>query len=111
MPSATYVPINGEVLAWAMKQAGVGHFELAERCDTTPDTVEAWRTGDEQPTKTEFKKLVARLRRPASVYFLASPPADDPVVRAFRSPPGAVAGRELIDDEYRAITTAERIQK
>lgn len=111
MARATYVPINGDVLAWAMKQVGVDDTELAQRCETTPDVVEAWREGEEKPKKTEFNKLVARLRRPASIYFLSEPPADDPIIRAFRSPPGAAADRELLDDELRAIQTAERLQK
>jgi Zn-dependent peptidase ImmA (M78 family) len=111
MPRATYVPINGDVLTWSMNEAGVDDVELAVRCGTTPDVVEAWREGDEKPTKTQFNRLVARLRRPAAVYFLAEPPADDPVIRAFRSPPGATADRELLDAELRAIQTAERLQK
>lgn len=111
MPRPTHVPINGNVLAWAMQQAGVDDVELAERCSTSPDVVEDWREGDGTPTKTQFRQLVARLRRPASVYFLAEPPADDPIVRAFRNPPGATGERHLTDAELRAIQTAERIQK
>jgi hypothetical protein len=71
MPPATHVPINGDFLAWAMDQAGVDDVELAERCSTSPDVVEDWREGEREPTKTQFSRLVARLRRLASVYFLA----------------------------------------
>ena len=111
MARATYVPINGEVLAWAMDQAGVDDVELAEWCTTSPDVVEGWREGELQPAKTQFRRLVARLRRPASIYFLAEPPAADPIIRAFRSPPGATGERHLTDAELRAIQSAERIQK
>lgn len=111
MAQATYVPINGYVLAWAMEQAGVDDVQLAERCKTSPDVVKDWREGKSQPTKTQFRGLVTRLRRPSSIYFLADPPENDPVIRAFRSPPGAKTGRELIDEELRAIQTAERVQK
>jgi Zn-dependent peptidase ImmA (M78 family) len=111
MPRSTHVPINGDVLVWAMEQADVDDVELAKRCETTPDVVEAWREGEAEPKKTQFNKLVARLRRPAGIYFLAEPPADDPVIRAFRSPPGAAARRKLLDEEIRAIRTAERLQK
>lgn len=111
MARATYVPINGQVLAWAMEHAGVDDVELAERCGTSPDVVEDWRQGDLEPTKTQCRQLVARLRRPSSIYFLAEPPDDDPVIRAFRSPPGAKGERHLTDAELRAIQTAERIQK
>ena len=71
MARATYVPINGDVLAWAMEQAGVDDLELAERCGTSPDVVEEWRDGDLEPTKTQFRQLVARLRRLRPSYFLA----------------------------------------
>lgn len=111
MPNTIYVPINGDVLAWAMEQAGVDAAELAERCGTTPEIVEGWRAGERQPTKTQFRKLVARLRRPSAIYFLANPPADDAIIRAFRNPPGVEGERVLADAELRAIQTAERIQK
>lgn len=94
-----------------MEQAGVDDVELAERCETSPEVVAEWRNGDSKPTKTQFRRLVARLRRPSSVYFLSERPADDPVIRAFRSPPGAAQERRLLDAELRAIQTAERLQK
>jgi Zn-dependent peptidase ImmA (M78 family) len=111
MARIIHVPINGAVLEWAMREAGVDDDELSARCKTTPDVIEAWCDGDEQPTKTQFNHLVARLRRPASVYFLKEPPEPDPVIRAFRRPPGARDDRELMDAERRAVQTAERLQK
>jgi Zn-dependent peptidase ImmA (M78 family) len=111
VPRPTYVPINGEVLEWAMEQAGVNDVELAERCGTTPDVVADWREGELHPTKTQFNQLVARLRRPSGIYFLAEAPEDDPVIRAFRGPPGSQRARTLTDAEVRALQTAERLQK
>lgn len=105
------MPINPRVLAWAMDQSGVDDVELAFRCKTTPDVVQGWRTGDALPGKTEFRNLVARLRRPSAVYFLPSPPSEDPAIAAFRHPPGVEADRFLIDRELTFIRTAERIQK
>jgi Zn-dependent peptidase ImmA (M78 family) len=110
MPKAE-VALNPEVLSWSMRQAGVDDAELAARCKTTPEAVRSWRSGEALPGKTEFGKLVARLRRPSAFYFLPRPPADDPVVTAFRRPPGSDAGRGLIDKEQTSIRTAERIQK
>jgi Zn-dependent peptidase ImmA (M78 family) len=111
MGRAISVPINGDVLAWAMAQAGVDDIELAERCKTSPDVIADWREGDQKPTKTQFNRAVARLRRPRAIYFLAEPPEDDPVIRAFRSPPGQEGARQLTDTELRALRTAERLQK
>jgi len=111
MARATLIPINGDVLEWAMHSLGVGVDELAQKCGTSPEVIESWAAGERQPTKTEFKKLVARLRRPSTVYFLAEPPEEDPVIRAFRSPPGSAGPRTLTDLETQALTAAERIQK
>jgi Zn-dependent peptidase ImmA (M78 family) len=105
------VQLNPEVLSWAMRQVGVDDVELATKCKTTPEAVRSWRTGEAFPGKTEFAKLVARLRRPSAFYFLPRPPGDDLVTAAFRRPPGAEAGRALIDREQTYIRTAERIQK
>jgi Zn-dependent peptidase ImmA (M78 family) len=107
----TEVPLNPAVLDWAMEQAGVGDNELAHKCRTTAQAVRSWRTGRSRPGKTEFKRLVARLRRPRAIYFLPEPPADDPVMASFRHPPGATANRGLIDREQTSIRTAERIQQ
>jgi len=94
-----------------MDQAGVDDLELAQRCSTSQDVVEEWLEGEQQPTKTQFRRLVARLRRPAAIYFLEEPPAADPILREFRGPPGAPQARELTDPEFLAIQTAERLQK
>lgn len=110
MARATYIPVTPRVLEWAMAQAGVSDEDLAVRCETSPDVVEDWRRGEAQPTKTQFNRLVTRLRRPSAVYFLADPPEDDSAVRAFRAPTGGASNRELTDKELVAIQSAERIQ-
>jgi Zn-dependent peptidase ImmA (M78 family) len=105
------VPLNPDVLRWSMEQAGVDARELADRCKTTAREVQSWLNGDTQPGRTEFKRLVTRLRRPRAIYFLPKPPADDPAMASFRHPPGLTAERELIDREQTSIRTAERIQQ
>ena len=111
MARATYVPITGLVLDWAMREAGVDDEELAERCSTEASVVAQWREGETKPTKTQFRALVSRLRRPSAIYFLAEPPREDPTLRAFRYPPATLGERDLSDPEVRAIRTAERIQR
>jgi Zn-dependent peptidase ImmA (M78 family) len=107
----TPVPINPDVLAWAMAQAGVDDAELAAKCGTERVIVREWRTGLARPGKSEFRKLVQRLRRPGAIYFLPEPPVDDPGLTTFRHPPGASAERRLVDREQISIRTAERIQQ
>jgi Zn-dependent peptidase ImmA (M78 family) len=94
-----------------MEQAGVDDVELAERCGTDPDVVAEWREGTTEPGKTQFRRLVARLRRPSAIYFLREPPEPDPVLTQFRHRPGERGSRDLLDVELRAIRSAERVQK
>jgi Zn-dependent peptidase ImmA (M78 family) len=105
------VPINQAVLAWAMEQSGVDEVDLAMACKTSPEAVLEWLTGEVFPGKTEFRRLVRKLRRPGAIYFLPAPPGGDPAIAAFRAPPGAEADRALIDREQTYIHTAERIRK
>ena len=111
MPTATLVPITGSVLTWAMNEAEIDDQELARRCRVDTGLVQAWRHGDEQPTKTQFKQLANALRRPTSFFFLPSPPATSLIPASFRSPPGKEGDRELSVEEARALRTARRLQR
>jgi Zn-dependent peptidase ImmA (M78 family) len=111
MARATLVPITGPVLEWAMEQAGVDDREVARRCSVPQERVTAWRVGEEQPTKTQFTKLVNTLRRPSMFFFLPSPPETPSIPPAFRHPPGKQGDRALLPSEATALRTARRIQR
>ena len=105
----TYVPLTPEVLNWAMEQSGVDPAELAEGAKTDPDRILGWLSGEEQPTKTEFKAVVRVLRRPAAFFLLAEPPDEEPVPAAFRHAPGRQS--DATRKELDAIATARRTQQ
>jgi hypothetical protein len=111
MATATLVPITGAVLEWAMDQGGYGDEDVANRCRVTPALVAQWRSGDAQPTKTQFSQLVALLKRPSMFFFLPDPPVDIGIPPSFRHPPGEQIQRRLLPVEARAIRTARRLQR
>jgi Zn-dependent peptidase ImmA (M78 family)/transcriptional regulator with XRE-family HTH domain len=94
-----------------MEQASVTEQQLADRCGVSPQTVTDWLAGAEQPSKTQFKKLAALLRRQSAFFFLPQPPAHDAVPAAFRHPPGESQGRILLPEEANAIRRARRFQR
>lgn len=111
MAAPTLVPITPVVLAWAIDEAGLTDKEVAHRCQADTSEVDAWRTGDAQPTKTQFNKLVTLLRRPTAFFFLPEPPDDLAVPPSFRRPPGDDEARRISRDEANAVRTARRLQR
>src|SRR5437764_806449 len=107
---ATYVPIQGAVLAWAIEEAGVDEQDVAAHLSVPRATVEAWIAGTDKPGKTQFKKLAQYLRRPTSFFFLRQPPTETGVPTAFRHPPGTTGQRPLTRKESQAIRRARRTQ-
>lgn len=104
------VPINGSVLAWALNEASWDAEDLAEQLGVSPRTVEAWLSGQEQPSTTVFRKIAKALQRPTSVFFLPKPPAASNVPISFRAAPTA-EDRELTKQEADAIRQARRVQR
>lgn len=109
MSAASYVPITPAVLEWAMDQAALDPAEVAERAKVDADQVLSWLAGEEQPTKTQFRKVVSLLRRPPTFFFLPEPPSEDPVPTSFRHPSGGA--RDATRAELEVIRRARRVQK
>jgi Zn-dependent peptidase ImmA (M78 family)/transcriptional regulator with XRE-family HTH domain len=109
MGRAIQVPITPSVLQWAITESGLNAPNVAEKIDVTPEQLEAWLRGDEQPSLTAFKKLAAVLRRPTATFLLPSPPKASTVVIQFRHPHGVV-DRELLPEERLAIREVRRLQ-
>lgn len=106
-----FVPITPSVLKWAMEQVSVSQHEVALRCKVSDLTVAEWLTGEELPTKTQFRNLVSLLRRPSAFFFLPEPPAGAATTAAFRHPPGEDHMRDISRDEAIAIRRAHRLQQ
>ena len=109
MPRATYIPITGSVLRWAMNESGRSDSEFAQRVGADPDTVQAWIDGKAQPTKTQFNKIVSTLRRPSAAFFLPGPPQHLNLPPPLRQSVGA-RNRALNAQELREIRWARRLQ-
>lgn len=102
------VPINADVLKWAIEDAGVDAVELAHRCSLSADSLEDWMSGDESPNTTELRKLASKLGRSLQFFMLPEPPAQSSIDVRFR--------KSLHDDalepekESAALRSARRAQ-
>lgn len=105
----TEVPITGSVLRWAIEQSGWIEEELAERLNVEVEHLRAWEQGEEHPSKTEFNRLVAALKRPSALFFMSSPPEVETITARFRSTPGVIDHR-LTEEESRALRRAEGLR-
>ncbi len=109
MPRATYIPITGSVLRWAINESGLSDSEFASKVRTDPDEVQAWIDGESQPTKTKFNAIVSTLRRPSAAFFLPEPPQHLNLPPPLRRSVGA-RSRALDPRELREIRWARRLQ-
>ena len=110
MPRATYIPITGSMLRWAIDQSGLSNSEFAQKVGAEPDKVQAWITGQAQPTKTQFNKIVSTLKRPSAAFFLPEPPQHLNLPPPLRRSVGA-RDRALNAQELREIRWARRLQQ
>ncbi|MFC4495803.1 ImmA/IrrE family metallo-endopeptidase [Streptomyces ovatisporus] len=110
MPAAKQ-SINPDVLAWALKQAGVSKDELARDLGVSSDVLERWFSRDDAPGMTQLRKISRKLRRPTSFFFLPKVPRHSPTEAAFRHPLGSKGKRSLNSDEVAELRSAQRRQK
>jgi Zn-dependent peptidase ImmA (M78 family) len=75
-------PVNPTVLVWGREIAGFEVAQVARRLQTKPERVVEWETGEAAPTLAQLRRLARMYRRPAALFFLATPPTDD-----LRQPP------------------------
>ncbi len=104
------VPITGSVLRWARLEAGLSEEELAGRINGSADDVRSWEEERDQPSKTEFSRLVTTLKRSKPVFFLPEPPEAAALPASLRSAPGLL-GHRLAPDEIRELRRARRLQE
>ena len=103
------VPINPEVLRWAIKTSGVTAQDLTTITGRSKDVVDGWLTGDKKPLKGDVDSFAKRLGRSNQFFLLPRPPASAPSVALFRS---AVVGKPRDEtDELNAVRSAQRLQR
>ena len=94
MPSSQNISINPELLSWARQESGFELFRVAKRLNVTPEKIEAWETGERQPTMRQVENLARFFHRPLSVFFLPEPPELTPLSAEYRRLPHVIPGHE-----------------
>ncbi len=88
------IPVNPELLSWARQESGFELFRVAKRLNVKPEKVEAWETGEKQPTMRQVENLARFLHRPLSIFFLPQPPQLTPLAAEYRRLPHVIPGHE-----------------
>lgn len=102
-------PITGAVLDWALADAGIDAGSLAGQLGTSESTVRSWISDEQRPTIGQLDKVARLLHRPRSFFFLAEPPARQPVRTQFRTYENSAS--EPGHETLAGIQLARRIQK
>jgi Zn-dependent peptidase ImmA (M78 family) len=105
------IPINGDVLRWALDEAGMDTRRLAKEVAAEPADIEAWINGDSKPNASRFKLLADALERPPSFFLRKHPPQQSQAIVSLRVPFGNKGHRELTPEERVEVRRALRIQK
>ncbi|HKB54942.1 MAG TPA: XRE family transcriptional regulator, partial [Ramlibacter sp.] len=82
------------MLAWAREESGWPREAVARKLDVNVERVQAWETGERQPTVRQTQNLAAFLHRPLSVFFLPGPPELPPLAAEYRRLAGVTPGAE-----------------
>ncbi len=103
------VPISRRALSWAVAESGIPKTSLDTLLRVPIGTVESWIEGDDQPNQSQFKRLKERLRRPAAIFFMETPPATAESAVAMRFGFGAT-GRARTPKERLVIRDSLRVR-
>jgi Zn-dependent peptidase ImmA (M78 family) len=106
----TYVPVNGDVVRWAIDESGLTLEELADKVDVDAAAVQEWIEGTAQPSQGEFTRLVQALKRPSALFFAERVPVSSALPESLRSAPGKY-GHSLTEEERRWVRRSLRLQK
>jgi Zn-dependent peptidase ImmA (M78 family)/transcriptional regulator with XRE-family HTH domain len=83
-------PVTPDVLRWARETVGVTLSDAAARAGVSEERVQAWESGEAEPTLAKLRALARLYQRPLSVFFLPKPPTTFDAMRDFRRLPGLV---------------------
>jgi len=82
-------PVTPEVLRWARETVGATLDDAATRAGVTEARIQAWESGEAEPTLAKLRALAKLYQRPLSVFFLPEAPTTFDAMRDFRRLPGA----------------------
>ena len=103
------VPVNGEVVRWAVEESGLSMVEVAARSKVAAASLKGWMEGAGKPSRGEFTRLVNTLKRPSALFFAPGVPEASPLPAMRRAPGQAV--RKLSAQERLWMRRAVRLQK
>jgi Zn-dependent peptidase ImmA (M78 family) len=103
------VSVAAGILRWARETIGKSIEDVSRRLDTSTALIAKWENGDKNPTLKQLKELATFYKRPLAVFFLPSPPEEDPLPADFRTLP-ASKKRQFSDKTLLALRRARRIQ-
>jgi len=104
------IPINKEILRWAIDDASLTTESFARSIQVESRTVEEWLQGDKKPNKGNMDAAGKVLGRSLQFFFLPTPPDAQSAIRArFRS--SLSAENPDATKQANAIRQAERMQK
>ena len=109
MAQKTLVPVNGEIVRWAVEESGLSMDEVASRSKVDAVELAGWVEGDGKPSRGEFTRLVEVLKRPSALFFAGRVPEPSPLP-AMRSSPGQQV-RALSEQERLWMRRSLRLQK
>jgi Zn-dependent peptidase ImmA (M78 family) len=101
-------PIVGTVLKWAIADAGVNQSDIDDAFGNR-NLVSGWISETSQPNQGQLALLSRILGRPASFFFLPSPPVSPRLGAQYRKYAGS--SREPGTDTIDGIRTAQGVQK
>ena len=84
-PRSINANVEPSVLTWARNAAGYELDDVARRLKVDPQKLEAWESGQENPTISRLRKLAILYKRPIASFFLDEPPSEPPLPKDFRS--------------------------
>lgn len=97
---ATKAKLTPDVLAWAIRRAGLSEDMLARKLGTSPERVIDWLEGRAQPTFNQAQRAAKALSIPFGFLFLTKPPEEEfplPDLRTVRNQPVQEPSPELRD--------------
>lgn len=84
--------VEPSLLRWARESIDLVPVAAARKLGLPDDRVDAWESGEKQPTIAQLKKAAKLYKRSLAVFFLPAPPEGFDTLRDFRRHQGAAAG-------------------
>lgn len=106
------IPLNPEVLRWALADAGVDVEQISEETHKPISLVESWLSGLDKPHGGDLRKISLLVGRSPLFFSLKKPPREIYAAADFRKPIGLNAHeRSLNSLERKALRSAQGRQK